>query len=997
MSAKSAIALFFSKVRFSTLLLTTIVLLVTAAVAVNLIALNLYFTKSVQTEFYDKLRAQKGQVNILVGSRIAGVRNSLKDLVENNAVRVTLMLKAEEQLEEKIRAAYPPRNGVYHFVENKSGQHIIPQTYQGFSAVLLEDIFRRRPQGDLINVDPEPKLVWLFSEPIRDKDKPMGTAYALYDFLKDKPLLETISKKVAGDICILSYDMLISPLTGISVPVAPRLENLDILKTGEFIALNDDLSLSPLGHYDNLYILYSLEKLNAETRKVGLFMGLFGVLVLGISVFAAVVLGKKLMEPLKALTRKAVQISHGEKNVRFDSSAGLWEFDQLSQAFHFMITHLQAAEEKSRYRELLEKVDDAVYLLDGDGKIMEANTAAYHQLGYQAEDFFALDLFCILPEQDARNIVQQLGVKSASDDARHMAFQTVHIRKDGEKIPVEIRSQSIEYMGKPVILNVARDVSLRVEMESALRESEERYRSVVENSSDGIMIIGEGSRIIYANALLARIFGHPLRFIEGSRLEQYLDNDNVAYLMKNAPAEKPATGNEPLDDVFQIVRRDGEQRQVKIRTNQFTDSGGSCKTVAQVFDITDQLRMEEEKKQLEDQFLHAQKLEAIGTLAGGIAHDFNNLLMGIQGRLSMMRMQMDTGDPNTDNIGAIETIVVSAANLTRQLLGFARKGQYEIKPVSINDLIEKSTQMFIRTRKEIHLQTYLQPYIQKVDVDPGQIEQVLINMYVNAWQAMPEGGNLVIETKNVQLDSAFCMPYDVEAGDYVKIAITDTGAGMDSETMRRIFEPFFTTKGVGKGTGLGLASAYGIIGNHRGIIQVESVVGQGTSFLIYLPVSRSVDLEQPMDTAGLIEGQGTVLIVDDEAESIQAEETMLQRLGYDVLVASSGTEALGIYREKQDLIDLVTLDMIMPGMGGKETFELLRQIDPDVKVLFISGYGINHDIEEIVQDDLCGFLQKPFNIVELSQKVSDVLPPGDVSAAKPSLNNLIKMNRFSNR
>lgn len=803
-----------ARIRFSTLLMTTIVLLVTAAVAVNLFALNQYFVKSVQTEFFDKLRAQKGQVNILLESRIAEVRNSLENLVENNAVRVTLMLNAEEQLEEKILEAYPATGGINLFVEIMSADRIIPQSYPGFSSVLIENIIRRRPKGELILVDPEPKLVWLFSVPILHKEKRMGTAYALYDFLKDKTLLETINNKVDGDICLLSSDMLISPLTGISMPMAPRLKNLDILKSAEFISLNNNLSLSPLAQYKNLYILYSLEKLNAETQKVGLFMGLVAFLAMGISISIAVYLGKKLMEPLKTLTRKAVQVSRGEKDVRFDNSEGLWEFNQLSQAFQFMITHLQEAEEKSRYKELLEKVDDAVYLLDSHGNILEANAAAYSQLGYRADEFFMLDLGSILPEQDAQNIIQQLGEDRSSSNTGHVALQTEHICRDGKRIPVEIHSQSTEYTGMPVILNVARDVSRRVEMESALRESEERYRSVVENSSDGIMIIGEGSRIIYANALLAQIFGHPRHIIEGSRLEPYLDFDSVACLMDDKTSAESGQVSEAPDNVYQIVRRDGEQRHVKIRTNQFTDTSGNRKTVAQVFDITDRLRMEEEKKQLEDQFLHAQKLEAIGTLAGGIAHDFNNLLMGIQGRLSMMRMKMQKDDPNTDNIGAIESIVVSAANLTRQLLGFARKGQYEIKPVSINDLIEKSTRMFIRTRKEIHLQTYLQTYINKVDVDPGQIEQVLINMYVNAWQAMPDGGNLIIETKNVSLDQEFCLPHEAEAGEYVKIVVTDTGTGMDSSTIKRIFEPFFTTKGIGKGTGLGLASAYGIVSNH---------------------------------------------------------------------------------------------------------------------------------------------------------------------------------------
>jgi PAS domain S-box-containing protein len=971
------------------------VLLVAAAVTVNLIVLHQYFIKSVQTEFYDKLRAQKGQVDILLESRIARVQRSLQDLVENNAVRVTLMLKADEQLQKKMMAAYPPVNGVYYFIVNRAGRSIIPPNYPDLPANLIQEIFNQRPLGELVRFENTSKLVWLFSTPIFHQNRSMGTAFALYDFLQDKALLQTIRHTVDGEIGFGDSDRLVLPFSDRDIAPAAAKWTDGFLSTREFVALGDDLTLSALTPNKNLYILYSLAGLNAEIQKVALYIGLVAVFALGGSIFISVYLGKRLMKPLKALSDKATRISKGEKDVRFESSEGFWEFAQLSRAFDFMMTHLREAEEKSRYRELLEKVDDAVYLLDDKGTFLEANTAVYHRLGYSADDFFNLTLKDILPADDARTITDLLGDGTTADLPRQLVFETWHQCRNGEKIPMEIRSQCIEYMGKAAVLNVARDISLRVEMESALRESEERYRSVVENSSDGIMIIDSAGRIIYANELLATIFGHPLRIVEGSRLEQYLDFDRVAGLTGDSAMADSAPEDQQMKGVFQIIRRDGEKRQVKIRTNHFIDSSGSRKTVAQVFDITDQLRMEEEKRQLEEQFLHAQKLEAIGTLAGGIAHDFNNLLMGIQGRISMMRLQMDKKDPNMKNVEAIDHTVSSAANLTRQLLGFARKGRYEKKPASINDLIEKSTRMFIRTRKEIQLQTFLQPEVYKVEIDPGQIEQVLINIYVNAWQAMPDGGKLIIETSNVHLDQEFCTPHEVEAGPFVKIVLTDTGIGMNPQTIQRIFEPFFTTKGVGKGTGLGLASAYGIVRNHKGIIRVESEPGQGTSFMIYLPACLSASLSQPVETEGMIEGRGTVLIVDDESESIQAEEAMLKRLGYDVLVAGSGPEAIRIFTEHRERIDLVTLDMIMPGMGGRETFEKLRRIDPKVKILFISGYGINHDIEETAQDDLSGFLEKPFDIVKLSQKVVDFIPQSEKARdASPASNNLIKLERF---
>ena len=245
-----------------------------------------------------------------------------------------------------------------------------------------------------------------------------------------------------------------------------------------------------------------------------------------------------------------------------------------------------------------------------------------------------------------------------------------------------------------------------------------------------------------------------------------------------------------------------------------------------------------ENKRLEDQLHQSQKMEAIGTLAGGIAHDFNNLLMGIQGWVSLISIDLEPSHPHTEHIKAIEDSIRGGANLTSQLLGFARGGKYEERPIDINELLLESATMFGRTKKEIHIHTKLQNQSPVVAADRSQIEQVLLNLYINAWQAMPDGGELYLETKIVTLDDAFCKPYQVKPGDYAKVSVTDTGIGMDESIRQQIFDPFFTTKDKGRGTGLGLASAYGIIKNHAGIITVYSQVGQGTTFNIYLPISR---------------------------------------------------------------------------------------------------------------------------------------------------------------
>jgi CheY-like chemotaxis protein len=369
-------------------------------------------------------------------------------------------------------------------------------------------------------------------------------------------------------------------------------------------------------------------------------------------------------------------------------------------------------------------------------------------------------------------------------------------------------------------------------------------------------------------------------------------------------------------------------------------------------------------------------MESIGTLAGGIAHDFNNILMGIQGNASLMALKTDPGHPNYEKIKNIEAYVENGTELTRQLLGFARRGKYHAIATDVNDVIDKSASMFGRTKKEIRMQMDLVPDIWTTEVDRGQIEQALLNLYVNAWQAMPRGGDLYLKTENVILDAEFVnnKPYKVEAGDYIKITVTDTGIGIDKETQERIFEPFFTTKEMGRGTGLGLASVYGVIKNHGGYINVYSEIDQGTTFSIYLPASRKKiqkEIEKTVPTVAM--GTGTILLIDDEEMIIKVGEELLRELGYEVLSARSGQEAIELYQQNADKIDLVIMDMIMPGMGGGETFDRLKRINPDIKVLLSSGYSINGQASKILERGCDGFIQKPFNLIQLSDKIQGII------------------------
>ncbi len=963
---------FRGKKRFSTYLMTTFVVLVTLSVVILLATIYRYFGKKVESEFYEKLQAQKGQVEIILKNRIALITGKLDNLGSDNIVRVTVMLDDKSNLENRITQFYPPKDGVYHFVKKIGEKSIVPENYPGISRQVIDFVLTEYPNGEVLEDGEKKRVLWWFSAPIMHETSRMGTAYALYDMVQDTKLIETIKQTVDTDISVLDDDQVFCLISSITLPLDAKSRNALSTIPG-FHPFGQNRILARLNGINNFYFQSSLESLISEKKKVTIWIGLFSIVILAVSTLMSIFLAKKMMGPLKEMTVKAIQISEGQKDLLFDNKGRTyWEFNQLSQAFNYMLTNLKDAEEQARYKELLENVDDAVYILDLDGNILEANEAAYSQLGYTSDAFFKLNLGAIIPEKDARSIIGQLGGQARGKISPKVTLETMHYKKDGESIPVEIHSRVIGYRGKNVILNVARNVSKRIEAERALRESEERYRSVVENSRDGIMVMNDALQISYANEVLSQILGYSRKEIQGSSFKKYLTQDCFEsvedFFINTFRGEIIPSGL-----ICTIICKTGNERTVKIGANRFEDSRDKVKIVSQLSDITDELKTEKEKKNLEAQLIHAQKMEAIGTLAGGIAHDFNNILMGIQGYLSLMRLNPEAENPDQKYIQGIEENVMSAANLTEQLLGFARKGKYTPRTTCLNDIVEKSSRMFTRTKKEISVHKRFQENIRNVEVDRGQIEQVLINLYLNAWQSMPEGGDLYIQTDNVTLSDDYCKPFEASGGKYVKLSVTDSGIGMDKETMERIFEPFFTTKEVGQGTGLGLASAYGIIKNHNGIIRVYSEKDHGATFIIYLPVSEAQTFDDAPDDYMLVKGKERILLVDDEEGPVLVEELMLKELGYTVLTARSGKEAIDLYRSNTENLDLVALDMIMPEKSGKATYEELKKIDPGIKVLLVSGYSLNKQIEELISQGCNGFIQKPFDIIELSQKLREIL------------------------
>ena len=566
------------------------------------------------------------------------------------------------------------------------------------------------------------------------------------------------------------------------------------------------------------------------------------------------------------------------------------------------------------------------------------------------------------------------------------AQYTINARKRAEQELVEYKNSLEEAVRQgtcklqEVNEQMRQEITERKRMESIVRESEEKYRLLVENANEAIFIL-QDNQVKFTNPkadeIITRLSLDPMatdlaRLIHPQEREKVLE----WYQRRLKGLELPYSF---------MFRLEGERAvSIWVELNSILIKlNGKQATLNFMRDVTLQ-------KKLEEQFYQSQKMESIGTLAGGIAHDFNNLLMGIQGNVSVMNLEVGADDPLQESIRSIARCVTSGSQLTNQLLAFARGGKYVVTPSNMNTIVHKTAEIFGRTKKEVDLHPVFAKDIWPVEVDPSQIEQVLMNLYVNAWQAMPEGGDLYIELENVRLDEHYARikPFNVRPGKFVKLSVTDTGVGMTPETQKRIFEPFFSTKEKGMGTGLGLASAYGIIKNHNGFINCYSELGHGTTFNVYFPVcEETYPTEEGAAEGDLIEGvpggDETILFVDDDEEIISVGRKILASLGYTVLVAGGGQAALDLFNEQKEDIDLVILDYVMPGLGGREVFDGMLQIRSDVKVLLSSGYSSTDQVAALIEKGCKGFIQKPYDTIKMSRTIRTILDaePAEITAS----------------
>jgi PAS domain S-box-containing protein len=564
-----------------------------------------------------------------------------------------------------------------------------------------------------------------------------------------------------------------------------------------------------------------------------------------------------------------------------------------------------------------------------------------------------------------------------------------HLPNESVRSPSGLRStlQTVSG-GKSSAVDKPLDENNQTPVEIDLGRSEEIYRSlirdVLDSSAIGMIILDADQRAVWMNRTFELYFGVKREELLGKQYKQFIcgraadifDDPQTISEKFSATYEDPACVGDFQCRIRPHGKRAGrwlEHRSQPVRTGFY--AGGR---IEQYTDISQHKRAEEISLKLGIQLQHAQKMESIGTLAGGIAHDFNNILQAISGYVQLLLIEKEVDHPDFEMLDEVEKASRKAGALTQQLLAFSRRVESALKPTNLNEKVVHVKEILHRTiPKMIAIQLELDPELKMVNADEGQIEQVLMNLGINAKHAMPDGGRLIFKTENVYLDREFCeTQVDLTPGQYVRLSVTDTGAGMNQQTQKNIFDPFFTTRQVGQGSGLGLSMAYGIVKNHNGHISFSSEPGCGTEFEIYLPVLQTQDeiaSAEPCGCDPACGGDETILVVDDDDAVLNLGQNILERFGYSALKVKSGEAAVHLYEQQKEDIDLVILDLNMPGMGGQNCLAELIRFDPEIKVIVASGYPPDDAIKKILEPVVGGYIAKPYRLTDMMQKVRELL------------------------
>ncbi len=637
--------------------------------------------------------------------------------------------------------------------------------------------------------------------------------------------------------------------------------------------------------------------------------------------------------------------------------------------------HLALARQGEEYRAVFEAAPDPMVVYDNKGRATYLNPAFTRLFGWTWEEVIGRQIDFV-PQKNREETRAAIEVLFQNNDA-YVPLESKRKTKDGRVLDVLINAAIIRGLDenpRGMVVNL-KDITEKKKAEQALVESERRYRELINNVTDVIYTHDLEGRILSINKSATLVFGYEPEEMIGHFFAEFMPPSNQRDFFEKYLPQMRTTGHSEGISIY--LDKKGAEHHIEYRNVLIREGDRPHHVNGSGREVTDRVLAGRKVRRLEDNLRHAQKMEAVGTLAGGIAHDFNNILQIIGGYVQLVNESPTLRPQDQDSLLRIQGAVERASDLIQRLLTFSRKVEPGLKLIDLNYHIGQAAQIMERTLpKRITLRTDLRQGSGVISADPNQLEQVLLNLGNNARDAMPEGGELVIATREKELDQEFCgQNPGSRPGQYFELSVTDSGQGIDEESIKHIFDPFYTTKEIGQGTGLGLATVYGIVKNHKAYILCQSELGRGTTFRIFWPMARDGLTEGPSEKPVLpvYGGRETILLVDDEKDVLVIAREMLERKGYRVLEASSGEKALETYGWGDRGIDLVLMDLGMPGMGGHKALEELQKRDSSVKVVIASGYATDERVQTCLDAGAAAVVSKPYHLADMMRTIRSIL------------------------
>ena len=976
-----------------------------------------FLSTTMQREYYNELRAGQAEVAIILQDRFNLLEMQLKEASLDNALRVNLMLGVTQQLEERLPQLNPLAASTSFLIQETRTHRLIPdlpEHYQPLKATLEKLSFSSEPQTRKF-IALNHTILSLFAYPINRKNERLGTVYAIYDLSRDVPFWERFHKNSLNRRLLVSHaGQLIDLFTYDRVSPQPTLRNLD--SQPQFLSAVDPKyghqSLITLKDFPDLLLAASSTSLNQQKRALFNRLALIGVVNLIAAVLLAFLISHTVSKPLKKLVDQALDISKDPSD-RFLSEEGIKyrEFRNLTASFNLVLENLQAVRKKEhtakKYLDIIiDTVADPVLVKDDSHRLQLVNQSYCDLLGFQkqqalgktsyelfpkdeAEHFHAIDLAVLNTESeivfegqvtDAQGEIHIVSTKKRrfiNPETGHKAIVGVMRDITDAKALEQELAQHRDHLSELVHArtlelekantSLRKEISERNEIESALRTSEEKYRTILENMIEGYYEVDLAGNLIFFNEAFCALVGYSRHELKGANYQGFFDDkSNTSKAIFKTYNHTYITGKPVHGFEHPVHTKDGTTITVATTVALMHDNDGKpvgFRVLAR--DVTEQRR-------LETQLQQAQRMEAIGTLAGGVAHDLNNILSGLVSYPELLLIDLAPDSPLSKPILTIKKSGEKAAAIVQDLLTLARRGVAVKEVANLNVIITEylnspECSQLRAFHPDVHIETDLDPELLNISGSPLHLAKSIMNLVSNAAEAMPTGGTIRITSTNLYVDRPIHGYDKVQEGDYVVIEVRDSGIGIAPKDQLKIFEPFYTKKVMGRsGTGLGMAVVWGAVKDHDGYIDVQSDANRGSTFTLYFPVTRQkLHLKTTPPALRDYLGQGeSILVVDDVAEQRDISSGILTRLGYSVTAVASGEEAVAFLQNNP--VDLVVLDMIMdPGVDGLETFKRMLKLDPRVKAVIASGFSETDRVREALQLGAGPYIKKPYTMEKI--------------------------------